>query len=508
MIDFINLFYKKLMHKVLFMTLNSVKLLNKLKAVFLSLFLSNSILMMAFSSATTAETFNNPIVEQRADPWVYKHTDGYYYFTGSVPDYDRVVLRRATTLNGLTSASETTAWWQPTSGAMSGFIWAPELHYVDGAWYIYYAASENNDIWDIRIYVLENTASNPMTGSWTERGELAVDGQGNSSRFFALDATTFEHNSQRYLIWAQTPSGGDSSLWIAEMTSPWAIDQSTTTLIAAPTYAWEKIGHSVNEGASVIKRNGKIFVTYSASATDSNYAIGLLTADENADLLNASSWSKNAEPVFKSSDANSQYGPGHSSFTTSADGTEDVIIYHARNYKDISGESLYDPNRHARGKVFTWNSDGTPNFGIPYADGISGYTSFKSEFSGLCADITGGSTVNGGDLTQWTCTGSAIQKFQLESLTDGYFQLRNINSQRCLDVAAQSVDDGANVAQWDCWGGDNQRWIKEDMGSNTFRLQNKNSGKCLDVFDWNSDAGATLKQWACNSYSVQLWADE
>ena len=32
--------------------------------------------------------YNNPIVLQRADPYVYRHTDGYYYFTGSVPAYD------------------------------------------------------------------------------------------------------------------------------------------------------------------------------------------------------------------------------------------------------------------------------------------------------------------------------------------------------------------------------------------------------------------------------------
>ena len=45
----------------------------------------------------------------------------------------------------------------------------------------------------------------------------------------------------------------------------------------------------VNEGAAVLKRNGRIFITYSGSATDSNYAMGLLTADETATLLDPES---------------------------------------------------------------------------------------------------------------------------------------------------------------------------------------------------------------------------
>ena len=38
--------------------------------------------------------YNNPIVLERADPWVYKHTDGYYYFTASVPGYQTIELRK------------------------------------------------------------------------------------------------------------------------------------------------------------------------------------------------------------------------------------------------------------------------------------------------------------------------------------------------------------------------------------------------------------------------------
>lgn len=461
---------------------------------------------LLMATATNADTFTNPIVEQRADPWVYKHSDGFYYFTASVPDYDRIILRKSATLAGISSANEITAWTQPSSGPMSGFVWAPEIHYVNGAWYIYYAASESNDIWDIRVYVLENTSADPTMGNWTEKGELVVPGHGNTSRYFALDATTFEHQGTRYLVWAQVPPGGDSSLYIAETTTPWSIDHDTVTMISEPIYAWERQGHNVNEGASVLKRNGRIFMTYSASATDQNYAIGLLTADENANLLDKNSWAKNPEPVFRSNTSTSQYGPGHSSFTVSEDGTQDILIYHARDYAEISGEPLYDPNRHTKGKVFTWNSDGTPNFGVPYANGISGYASLKSAFSDRCVDVYQGGLENGTDIVQWDCSGNNFQNFAFENLGDGYL-LRSLHSNKCLDVAGQSTENGANVAQWNCWNGDNQRWVREPQGNGTFRLRNVHSNQCLDVYEWNPDNGASLKQWPCNSYSVQQWSE-
>ena len=35
--------------------------------------------------------YNKPFIIQRADPYVYRHSDGTYWFTASVPEYDRIV---------------------------------------------------------------------------------------------------------------------------------------------------------------------------------------------------------------------------------------------------------------------------------------------------------------------------------------------------------------------------------------------------------------------------------
>ncbi|MEW8985978.1 MAG: glycoside hydrolase family 43 protein [Bacillus sp. (in: firmicutes)] len=310
------------------------------------------------------EMLTNPILLQRADPWVYKHTDGYYYFTASVPEFDLIELRRAETIQGLGEAEPVVAWRKYETGVMSANIWAPELHYIDGKWYIYFAAARADDIFDHRMYVLENDSANPLEGEWVEKGQVKTDWE-----TFSLDATTFEHKGTRYYVWAQRDPNivGNSNLYMAKMVSPWEIE-GPQVMITKPEYDWETIGFLVNEGAAVLKRNGKIFMTYSASKTDYNYCMGLLTADEDSDLLDPASWKKADQPVFQTCEENGQYGPGHNSFTVSEDGTQDILIYHARNYKEIEGDPLWDHNRHTRAQVFTWNEDGSPNFGVPVRD--------------------------------------------------------------------------------------------------------------------------------------------
>lgn len=305
------------------------------------------------------QAYPNPLIEQRADPYIYKHTDGYYYFTGSYPEYDRIVLRRAKSVKDLANAEESVLWRKRDSGIMSLHIWAPEIHYIDGKWYIHYAAGDIDDIWAIRPYVLENSSANPFEGEWVERGQINTEFQS-----FSLDATTFENKGKRYLVWAQKIENDTiSNLYIAEMSNPWIIKKQV--VLSTPEFKWEQEGFYVNEGAAVIKRNGRIYITYSASATDDRYVMGLLSATEDSDLLDPKSWTKSKDPVFVSNEEANEYGPGHNSFTVAEDGITDLLVYHARPYKEVEGNPLYDHNRHARVQQLFWKTDGTPYFGSP-----------------------------------------------------------------------------------------------------------------------------------------------
>ena len=308
--------------------------------------------------------FNNPIALQRADPHVWKAIDGTYYFIATVPEYDRIEIRKSKNINGIKEAKPVVVWRKHDKGPMGNHIWAPELHRIGSKWYIYFAAGSAEDKWKIRKYTLSNTTEDPTRGEWKEEGEIV-----SKRNEFTLDATTFEHKGQRYMIWVDRASDKEvnTGLYIAKMTSPTTLDEKQV-VISQPEYAWERQGHKVNEAPAVIIRNGKVFLTFSASATDANYCIGLLWAEEGADLLNPASWHKLPKPVFYTNESLKRFGPGHNSFIVAEDGKTDIMIYHARDYKEIKGEPLYDPNRHTRARVLKWTKDGMPDFGQDLSD--------------------------------------------------------------------------------------------------------------------------------------------
>jgi GH43 family beta-xylosidase len=307
----------------------------------------------------------SPLILQRADPHIYKHSDGYYYFTASVPQYDRIELRRASTIAGLAEATPKDVWAKPDSGPYSELLWAPELHYNEGAWYVYFAAAPSreikDDLFQHRMYVVRNQNANPLEGEWEFLGQVDT---GIDS--FCLDATTFTHKGQLYYLWAQKDKEirGNSNLYIAPMKNPWTIE-GKPVMLSKPEYDWEIERFWVNEGPSVVKRNGKVFISYSASGTGIEYAMGLLWADDNADLLDPASWTKSKEPVLQSCLEHGIYGPGHNSFTVSEDGEGVMLVYHARTYTEIVGDPLWNPDRHTFVKPLRWDENGMPIFGRP-----------------------------------------------------------------------------------------------------------------------------------------------
>ena len=304
--------------------------------------------------AADTSAFRGLLAEERADPWVYRGDDGSYYFIATVPAYDRIVLRRADSVAGLAEAEEHTVWTKHPGGEMSAHIWAPELHRIDGTWYIYFAAGEAEDIWKIRIWVLSNDNPDPLRGEWKEEGQVRTERDG-----FALDATTFAHGGRNYLIWAEREGDG-TSLILSEMSDPTTLT-GPQVVITSPDFSWERSKYNVNEGPAVLEHGGRRFVTYSASATNDSYAVGLLWMDAEADPLDPANWHKSPGPVFYSNAEVDRYGPGHNSFTTDAAGNL-LMIYHARDYKEIDGPELENPDRATYVRPIRWTAAGFPDF--------------------------------------------------------------------------------------------------------------------------------------------------
>ena len=270
------------------------RLRSMLAAVFVALAVAAGLPVAGPAQAAPAVSYTNPLVNQRADPHIVKHTDGYYYMTATVPEYDRIVLRRATTLQGLATAprrrrsgaATPAGRWAPTSGrrrstssTASGTSTSPP--------------GRTDDVWRIRMYVLENAEREPAD-RLVDRTRPDHDAVGH------VQPGRLDVRRQRGAVSDLGPAepgiSTNSNVYLARMgANPWQITGTVTRLVV-PTYDWETRGYRVAEGPAVIQRNGRIFLTYSASATDANYCLGMLTASAGANLLDAAVLGQEPQP--------------------------------------------------------------------------------------------------------------------------------------------------------------------------------------------------------------------
>ena len=97
-----------------------------------------SILFFTYSCTGFSQeaTFTNPI-RNGADPWVFQKGEHYYYCASAGGGISVSKSSKLTDHGTLKKV-----WDSPEQGWNSANIWAPELHYIAGHWYIYYAAGE------------------------------------------------------------------------------------------------------------------------------------------------------------------------------------------------------------------------------------------------------------------------------------------------------------------------------------------------------------------------------
>jgi len=310
------------------------------------------------ASAATPDTFSNPLLPSGPDPWIVRDGSTYYYMATRG---DRLTIRKTSDLTRLADAQEVTVWRPPATGPNAQSIWAPELHRIDGKWYLYYtaAAAGHDDDAHRGIFVLENAGADPTQGQWVDRGQLKTQHTG-------IDGTTFVHEGTRYFVYSPYV-GPDSVLSISAMANPWTL-KGRETIIARPDQSWERQGgRQILEGPEYLAGpKGDLFLTYSGSACWSDdYAIGLLHAKPGSDPLDATSWTKAPRPVLAKDAGTSVYAPGHNGFFEAADGTT-WIVYHANPGPDMKCTAKRSP----RMQPVKWNAQGQPVFDRPAGKGV------------------------------------------------------------------------------------------------------------------------------------------
>ena len=314
-------------------------------------------------------TFTNPIIAKGADPWVFKDDSVYYFcFAENSGGRPHITVSKSKLLS---RPGKGVTIWQSVQGSWnSKNLWAPELHKIGNKWYVYYTAGKAGPPFIYqRSGVLESVTDDPL-GEYIEKAILqtGIDSTDYVQTTWAIDLTVADINGKLYAIWSgwdknETTDATPQHLFIAEMSDPYTIS-SPRSKIAVAEEDWE-IGGPLNliEGPQVVKQKGKIFILYSTRESwMKEYRLGQLQLiDSLKSPLDKTNWIKKG-PVFQGTD--SVFGPGHASYTTSPDGKEWWILYHAKK----SAKPGWD--RDIRLQKFTWNSTGEPVFGKPVNSGV------------------------------------------------------------------------------------------------------------------------------------------
>lgn len=275
------------------------------------------------------------------DPWMIA-ANGVFYLTFTLAN--RIEIWESPLMEDFHNARKTVIWHPQPGTQWSDAIWAPELHWLNGVWYIYATATHpgaGNPAH--RTIILRSHKQDPMDASgWQFLGPLK-----GMPDHFSIDATVFSPNGQDlYICWSGWPPGDNSdtqqNLYLSQMLSPEEVVAESIlppVCIAKADLPWERFEQGrrgINEGPTWLNMPNGAFtgIVYSGHASfTSEYKLGLLRlVAPNADPLDPKSWIKRPTPLLVNEQSRpGPYAPGHASFLVSPHpGDERVFcIYHA-----------------------------------------------------------------------------------------------------------------------------------------------------------------------------------
>ncbi len=446
--------------------------------------------------------YTNPAKADGADPWVILVNDTYYlcWSDGSKNLY----ISKTDFLTDWDTAEATKVYTAPDVGEMCAELWAPELFFLEGRWYIYFAADDGDNA-NHRMYVLQGGSNpdDPLDGEYVFKAKIFDE----SCDRWAIDGTVFTYNNEMYFVW----SGWDGfqnvaqNLYIAKMSNPWTLETGRVC-ISVPEYDWERNGNPyVNEGPEVLIKNDKVHIVYSASGSwTDDYCLGCLTCDD-GDFLNPEAWEKSTQPLF--SKTNHVFGVGHASFVKSKDGTRDYIVYHAAKQSGAGWD------RNVRVQLFTWTSKDYPYFGEPIAPGVKLANTekvcdvdttaiYKIENLATGRLLTTPTPVS---LKTWYENDSETQYFTIQEAEEkGWYMLVPYTADdKAIDNVGSSKTAGTGFRLYANSGSNSQQFFMEEIEEGVYRFVNKAS--LLAMTDMSESNGGGLEQQPLSNDENQLW---
>lgn len=296
----------------------------------------------------------NPLLDH-ADPFITRYGDQYILLATTGKN---ITLWTSPRMEDLQQAPEIVWTPSPADPLQKLFtqIWSPTLWQFGDRWWIYFTATTDGANSGHGIFALESTGID-------SRGSYKFAGRVDTGKP-SIDPSLLRVGGKSYLMFVSV-TGGRNAVWIAPLSDPLTLARAANLLIY-PDQPWEKVGWPVTEGPTALYHDQSIFIVYSGSHTASPaYCLGLLTYSGSGDITDPANWKKSG-PVFESSAANQVYGPGRGTFIPSPDGRQNWILYAAKTTSKFTAAG-----RSVRAQTFSYRKDGTPDFGVPVAIGVT-----------------------------------------------------------------------------------------------------------------------------------------
>jgi GH43 family beta-xylosidase len=267
------------------------------------------LLLAAPIASATPATYRNPLVRDVADPFVLKYRGEYYLYRTEVRGELDVMTSR-----DLVHWRPGPAVWRPNSPQAENAhnIWAPEVYYENGRFYLYFAASGPGG----GQYLWRARSDSPT-------GPFRTDPAGPVSDPWRIDATLFRDDDGAWYLYGchrLTTGAGGAQVEGCRIADPWGGLLSDWLPMVVPRAPWEGIWV---EAPTVLKARLGYYLLYSGPDAESpKYEIGYATA---ASPLGP--WHKQGILVPNTAAAP---GPGHQGVVLAPDNLTPYLVYHRK----------------------------------------------------------------------------------------------------------------------------------------------------------------------------------
>lgn len=374
------------------------------------------------------------------------------------------------------------SWWTTYAPNMSyNNVWAPDINYYNGRWWVYYSVSE----FGTRNSAIGLTSCTSIVkGDWRDDG--LVISSSNSTTYNAIDGNlTFDADNNPWLTFGSWSTG----IKVTKL-------NPTTMKPTGTIYSIASRSDGI-EGPCIIYKNGYYYLFASidkcCSGVKSDYKISYGRSKN----ITGPYLDKNGLDMMK--------------------GGGTVIEAGSKQYKGIGGQTIsnnviirhgYDSYDNGAPKILIddmkWDSENWPAY--TSTSGVkNGFYKLQNKNSGKFLEVGNALTTAGANVSQWENTGNACQEWMVYDIGTGSYRLQNRNSHKYLEVENASASNGANVQQYSNTANSCQEWNLVDASNGYYTINNKNSGKALDVLNFSKDNGANVIQYDSNGTDNQLW---